>query len=114
MEDPLVAFAGPPVPHAALEIRVNFGIVAGREATAAEVDALAHSLLVHVPAVSIVAEQRYEVATGHEATVHQVRIEVAEADLPPEGEERDATTRRLVEEAGRWAEECAAERHAEV
>ena len=113
MEDPLVAFAGPPVPHAALEIRVNFGIVAGREATAAEIDALARSLLVHVPSVSIVAEQRYEVATGHEATVHQVRIEVAEADLPPEGE-RDATTRRLVEEAGRWAEERAAERRAQV
>ena len=110
MQDPLVAFAGPPVHRSALEIRVNFGIVAGREATQAEIDALARALLVHVPAVSIVSEQRFEVAPGHEATVHQVRVEVDESDLPQDEAELDAITRRLVEQATRWAEECASER----
>ncbi len=114
MHDPLVAFAGPPVERSALEIRVNFGIFAGREATPAEIDVLARTLLVHVPSVTIVAEQRFEVATGHEATVHQVRVEVAAADLPADEAELETVTRRLVEEAGRWAEECAAERSADV
>ena len=114
MQDPLVAFAGPPVHRSALEIRVNFGILAGRDATQAEIESLAGSLLVHVPAVSIVSEHRYEIAPGHEATVHQVRVEVAEADLPEDEVDLEAVTRRLVEEAGRWAETCAAERHAEL
>ena len=113
MQDPLVAFAGPPLHRSALEIRVNFGIVTGRAATPAEVDALARSLLPHVQAVSIVSEQRYEIGPGHEASVHQVRVEVDESDLPQDEAELEAVTRRLVEQAGRWAEECAAERHAE-
>ena len=114
MQEPLVAFAGPPLERSALEIRVNFGILAGREATPAEIDALARALLVHVPSVSIVSEQRFEVATGHEATVHQVRIEVEQDDLPADEAELEAITRRLVEEAGHWAEERAAERSADV
>ena len=40
------------------EIRVNFGMFAGREATQAEIDDLAHDLLVEARRVTIVAEHR--------------------------------------------------------
>jgi hypothetical protein len=85
------------------EIRVNFGVITGREVTAAEVDELARELSSRVDAFSIVAEQRYEFAGDVEATVHQVKIEV---EKPIEVEFRG----RLVEVVERWADACAAER----
>ena len=45
----------------AIEIRVNFGILAGREATPAEIDHLAGRLLDEVETVTIVAEERHEI-----------------------------------------------------
>ena len=85
------------------EIRVNFGVITGREVTAAEVDELARELSSRVDAFSIVSEQRYEFAGDVEATVHQVKIEV---EKPIEVEFRG----RLVEIVERWADACAAER----
>jgi hypothetical protein len=85
------------------EIRVNFGVITGREVTAAEVDELARELSTRVDAFSIVAEQRYEFAGDVEATVHQVKIEI---EKPIDVEFRG----RLVEIAERWANACAAER----
>ena len=85
------------------EIRVNFGVITGREVTAAEVDELARELSARVDTFSIVSEQRYEFAGDVEATVHQVKIEV---ENPIDVELRG----RLVEIAERWADACAAER----
>jgi truncated hemoglobin YjbI len=85
------------------EIRVNFGVLTGREVTAAEVDELARELHARVDTFSIVAEQRYEFAGDVEAAVHQVRIEV---ESPIDEEFRG----RLLEIAERWADACAAER----
>jgi hypothetical protein len=85
------------------DIRVNFGMYAGREATQAEIDDLAHTLLAEVQAVTIVAEQRYIVDRDMEASVHQIRIQ-------PEG----ADVQALLEHAERWAQACVADRHAEV
>ena len=85
------------------EIRVNFGVITGREVTAAEVSDLARELSSRIDAFSIVAEQRYEFAGDVEATVHQVKIEV---ENPIDVELRG----RLVEIAERWADACAAER----
>lgn len=85
------------------DIRVNFGMFSGREATRAEVDELARTLLEAIPTVTIVAEQRTVADRGMEASVHQIRIELdgADADAPL----------RLAE---RWAETCIADRHAEI
>jgi hypothetical protein len=109
--DPPIAFAAatevPP-----LEIRVNFGILAGRNATPAEIDDLARQLLVLVEDVAIVSEQHYEIGHGHEATVHQVKIEVDEEALGDA--DVDDLSDRLIEAASRWAEACAATRHAEI
>ena len=85
------------------EIRVNFGVITGREVTAAEVSELARELSARVDAFSVVAEQRFEFAGDVEATVHQVKIEV---ENPIDVELRG----RLVEIAERWADACAAER----
>jgi hypothetical protein len=108
-----IAFAAETEEPPALEIRVNFGIVAGREATPAEIDELARTLLAVVEDVEIVSEQHYEVGREHEATVHQVRVRISRDALADDGA-RDALTQQLVDAAGRWAEACAAERHTEV
>jgi hypothetical protein len=97
-----------------LDIRVNFGVFAGREATPAELDDLARELVPEVREVSIVAEQRHEIAGDVEAAVHQVRVEIDGARLPEDGAEREELTWRLVAAADRWARSCIADRHAEV
>ncbi len=112
-EEPLVAFVTHTEPPA-LEIRVNFGIFAGREATPAEIDDLARAILPAVGEVSIVSEQRHEVSADVEVSLHQVRIEVAGDQLPPSGPELETLTERLVRTAEQWANACIAERHAEV
>ncbi len=90
-------------PH--LEIRVNFGIFAGREATSAEIDELAKRLKFEVDEVEIVAENRYEFGEASEAQLHQVRIVVTDPLA-------DAT--KLVDAAELWARACIEQRHAEV
>ena len=113
-DEPVIAFreldSNPP----GLEIRVNFGIFAGREATPAEIDELAAGLLPELHDVSIVSEQRHEIGEDAEAALHQVRIEVGEDQLPADDDLRDALADRLVETAGRWAMACIADRHAEI
>ena len=44
-----------------VEVRVNFGVFAGRRATPAEIDELAKALLPKVGEVAIVAEERHEI-----------------------------------------------------
>jgi len=108
---PVVAFATSDAAQPGLEIRINFGMLAGREATAAEIDELASALLPLVGGdVSIVSEERHEVGETVEAVLHQVRVEVAADRLPPE-EDLDALGARLVEEAVRWTDACVADRH---
>src|SRR4051812_964313 len=97
----------------AIEIRVNFGIFAGREATPAEIDRLAEELLDEVGEVSIISEERHEIDAHVEASVHQVRIEIASDRVPAVGEERETLIERLVERAEHWARICVADRHAE-
>jgi hypothetical protein len=112
--EPALAFRNEEFATPGIDIRVNFGIFAGREATPAEIDELAEALLVEVRDLSIVAEQRHEIGDGTEASVHQVRIEIADEDLPFGTADRDEVADRLVEAAERWAQACIADRHAEI
>ena len=98
----------------AIEVRVNFGVFAGRACTNAEIDRLAVWLLDEVGEVSIIREDRYEFDSSVEASVHQVRIEVARDRVPGDGEARDEIERRILERAEHWAHACVADRHAEV
>jgi hypothetical protein len=97
----------------AIEVRVNFGVFAGRDATAAEIDRLAQWLLDEVGDVSIISEERHEIDARVEASVHQVRIEVSNG--VPEGDvEREDLEGRILERAEYWVRQCVAERHAEI
>jgi len=97
-----------------LELRVNFGIFAGRDATAAELDELAKLLVPQVGEVSLVSEERHEIADGTEVVLHQVRIEVPSDRLPADADERDALEEKLVSTAEFWTRACVADRHAEI
>lgn len=97
-----------------LEVRVNFGMFAGREATAAEIQELGAALLPEIGVAEISAETRFEIGPDTEADVHQVRIEVPQAALPVDDFLIGELAGRLVGIAERWAQGCIAERHAEV
>jgi hypothetical protein len=112
MKEPRLAFSvSRPVPPA-LEVRVNFGVFAGRAVTPAEIDELARWLLDEVGAVTIVAEQRHELDATLETSVHMVRIEIADGLLPTNDLDRRRLEHTLVERAEHWARSCIADRHA--
>ena len=100
MTDPTLVFASD-VPEGT-ELVVNFGLHAGREATQAEVERLANTLLEFAPELEIVCEQRYEVDRERRATLYQVRI-----DLPAG---TTASADALADTVERWARDCIAER----
>lgn len=112
--EPAIAFATRIHEPPGLEIRINFGMYAGREATPAEIDELGKALLARVREVSIISEERHEIADGTEVQLHQVRIEVSLADLPDSEHELDELRGRLLEVAERWAQGCFADRRNEV
>ncbi len=95
MVDLPIAFARRVHEPPGVEVLVNFGVFAGREATPAEIDDLAAVLLSAAPQVSIISEQRHEISSESEPDLEDLE-------------------RRLVAAAETWAEACVAERHAEV
>jgi hypothetical protein len=112
--EPPIAFVSRSHELPGLELRINLGIYAGREATSAEIDELGQMILEAAPAVSVVAENRHEISHESEAALHQVRVELSTENLPSEHGLLDDLEQRLVSAAERWARECIAERHAEV
>lgn len=110
--EPALAFVTEAEEPPALDVRINFGIFAGREATAAEIDELARALLPEVGDVSIVSEQRHEIGETAEAVLHQVRVEIDFEQLPA-AEAREDLAGRLVTIAEHWAEACIENRHPE-
>jgi hypothetical protein len=97
-----------------LEVRVNFGIFAGRVATAAEIDELAQALLTKVGEITIIAEDRHEVGEDSEASLHQVRIDIDPEHIPDDEHDADVLAGRIVEAAESWARDCVADRRVEI
>jgi hypothetical protein len=97
-----------------LEIRVNFGMFAGREATAAEIEGLASALQPEIGQVEIVAERRFEFGSVSEAEVHQVRVAIPRSTVPPDEFHTGELAGRLIAITERWARGCIAERSVEV
>ena len=111
--DPTLAFVVEQ-PQPGIEVRVNFGVFAGRGATPAEIDRLAEWLLDEVGEVSIIAEERHEIDAYAEASVHQVRIEVTPENLPDNPWRRRILEQRLLDRASHWARLCTSQRPAGV
>jgi hypothetical protein len=88
----------------AIVIVVNFGPLAGREATQAEVDRLARRLLRTASQVRVHAIRSHDMGPNTEAIVHQV---VAEIDA------RSSQAGALRTACEAWAKDCAAERSVE-
>ncbi len=109
-QEPLLVFAPEASALPALELCVNFGLFAGREVTAAEIDELARELLGKVARVSIVSERHYEIGANAEGAVHQLRVQIAAGALSP-GPDLAELRGRLLELTERWATACIATRN---
>ena len=109
-----IAFPVSADPSKGVEVRINFGVFAGREATPAEIDELARRLLQDVERVTLVCERRYELSERVEASVHQVRIEVPRELVPDDVVDAARLEGRLVLLAETWATACFADRRAAV
>jgi hypothetical protein len=98
-----LVFRAQGAPEAALSVRVNFGVFAGRNATQAEIEELARRLRDEVESFAIVAEERHEFGGDREASLRQVVIEVT-----PEyaGYDVDELSDRVLRLADAWATAC--------
>jgi hypothetical protein len=112
--EPALVFATAGREPPAVELRVNFGVFSGREATPAEIDALGKELLEKVGHVSIVSERHYAIGAEAESAVHQLRVEVPPDAISEEEGELSELRGRLFEVTERWARACIADRHEEV
>jgi hypothetical protein len=99
---------------AGLEIRVNFGIFAGRDATSAELEELGKLLVPEAGEVSIVGEQRHEMSEDADVLLHQVLVSVSPENVPDDPGKRKAFCERLVTLAEIWARQCINERSSEI
>jgi len=108
-----IAFAVDEEP-AGLEIRINFGVFAGRDATTAELEELGRLLLPEAGEVSIIGEERHDLSEGAEVVLHQVRVAVPTDSVPGDSAERKQFCQRLVTLAEIWARQCINERHSEI
>jgi hypothetical protein len=113
VHDDTLTFRAEPGEPAEIEIRVNFGVFAGRQATDAEIDDLAGDLLHLVRRASVVSVRRHELENGSEAAVHQVKVSVDPEDAL-EPADRDALAERLLALVDAWARRCIELRHADV
>jgi hypothetical protein len=109
----VIAFAVEQEP-AGLEIRINFGVFAGRDATSAELEDLGKLLVPEAGEISIVGEQRHEISEDAEIVLHQVRVSVSPEMVPDDREDRTELCERLVTLAEIWARQCINERRAEI
>jgi hypothetical protein len=99
---------------AGLEIRINFGVFAGRDATTAELEELGKLLLPEAGEVTIVGEERHDLTEDAEVVLHQVRVAVPPEAVPGDRAERKKFCDRLVTLAEIWARQCINERHGEI
>jgi hypothetical protein len=108
-----IAFAVQQEP-AGLEIRINFGVFAGRDATTAELEELGRLLVPEAGEVSIVGEERHDLTEDVEVVVHQVRVAVPPEAVRGDAGERKAFCERLVTLAEIWARQCINERSSDI
>ncbi len=109
-----MAFAADEREPPAIEVRVNFGVYAGREATLAEIDRLAAWLLDEVGEVSIISEQRHSSTrtSKHPCTRYASRSQPIAHRPTRRSEPRWKSGSSNGPSTGRGS--CVAERHVEI
>lgn len=107
MKEPAIALRVSEHEEPAVEVRINFGVFAGRHATPAEIDDLAVAVHELIPEFEILAEERHEFGDAVEASVHQVVVAVSREYAGPEP---DVLAERIVLAANGWALDCIATR----
>jgi hypothetical protein len=112
--EPPIAFVAAPSGPSDVEIRINFGVFAGREATPAELDDLGRAAMEQVDHVTLVSEHRHELGGTSETSLHQVRMGVPRSALPDDAAAAERARHRLVALAESWAQSCIDTRHADV
>ncbi|HKC78241.1 MAG TPA: hypothetical protein VKB70_07650 [Gaiellaceae bacterium] len=108
LDEPAISLLTRSQEEPGIEVRVNFGVFAGRHATPAEIDELALALRDFAPEFAIVAEERHEFGGDGEASVHQVVVEVPREHADGSA---DVLGEKIVMAANGWALECIASRH---
>ena len=108
IDDPAISLLVRKHDEPGIEVRVNFGVFAGRHATPAEIDELAVALRDFVPSFAILSEERHEFGPAVEASVHQVVVEVPQEQA---GGELEFVAGQVVHAANGWARDCIASRH---
>jgi hypothetical protein len=89
--------------HPAIEVRVNFGVFAGRNATQAEIEDLARLLRGEIEPFAVIAEERHEFGDDRETALRQIVIEVSREYA---GADPSALCSRMVALAETWATAC--------
>jgi hypothetical protein len=107
LHEPAIALRVREHDEPAVEVRINFGVFAGRHATPAEIDELATALGELIPEFAVVAEERHEFGAAVEASVHQVVVAVPREHA---GNQPDVLAERIVLAANGWALDCFASR----
>jgi hypothetical protein len=104
--DAPAAFVLEPVEPLPLQIRVNFGIFTGRDATRPELERLASRVLERTGSTSVIAQQRYVSSPEQTACLHEVLIEVPPDGIERSGFELETLEELLLADARTWLEEC--------
>jgi hypothetical protein len=95
--------------QAPLEIIVNFGVIAGRDASRKEIERLAEQLTPLVSGVTVIAAHRYEFAVGDaEVCACEVSARFDDVLLPVDRAERETLVGELLATIDLWARNTAA------
>ena len=95
--------------EAPLEIIANFGVIAGRDASREEIEALAEQVTPLVSGMTVIAGHRYEFAVdAAEVSACEVRARFDDLLLPTDRAERETLVGLLVAEIDQWARNAAA------
>ena len=104
--DAPAAFVLEPVEPLPLQIRVNFGIFTGRDATRPELERLAARVRERTGSVAVIAQQRYVVGAEQTACLHEVLLEVPADGVDNAGFEPEVLRELLLADARTWLDEC--------
>jgi hypothetical protein len=91
----------------AVTVVANFGIVAGRRVSRAEIESLWESVEGIVPQATITVEDRNQFAARTATCVHQVSVAVDDEVVRRDQRGPEALRKQLEEQLDRWLTACA-------